>query len=317
VAALLGEDPGHERQLLGGHEAVDRAIGHSEEVPDPRAHERLPGGGLEGVVGDRAPLRAAPLAAVVTQVDVVGRIGEHHRRPPTTQQALDILPPRRVAAQEAVFAERPQIAGLGPRLAGRGAEGGVEVEVLDLIALLADLETPEQGFDLVIAKAREAEVEPRCRAELGEHPSKEGRIPFTMDLIEAEAEESSPLDRNVDPSDWDGRQAHSPSHEEALIATDHRPVLSTGDDGLDPPELVNASFESVEHGVADAARVFRVGPQQVDRDLLYGEDGWSHQEALRGGTWLDQVLPSGGPLWTHFVVGSYLVLYARFGAGSV
>ncbi len=67
-------------------------------------------------------------------------IGRQELRLGATEQAGYILGPRRVAAQEAVIPELPEIASFRPGCPPRFLERIVEVEALHLLALLADLD---------------------------------------------------------------------------------------------------------------------------------------------------------------------------------
>jgi hypothetical protein len=69
----------------------------------------------------------------------VGGIGRQELRLGTIEQAPNLLSARRIAAQEPMIPERPEIAGLGPGCPPRLLQGLVEVEALHALALLADL----------------------------------------------------------------------------------------------------------------------------------------------------------------------------------
>ena len=57
------------------------------------------------------------------------------------------------------------------------------------------------------------------------------------------------------------------------MTTDDGPVLAAREDGRDEAELAKAAFERVEFVIADPARVGRVRPEIVERDLLDDEGG--------------------------------------------
>jgi hypothetical protein len=57
------------------------------------------------------------------------------------------------------------------------------------------------------------------------------------------------------------------------VATNDRSVFPPSEEGLDEAELAEAPLEGVELVVADPARVRRIRPKVVDRDLFDSEGG--------------------------------------------
>jgi hypothetical protein len=88
-----------------------------------------------------------------------------------------------------VFAELPEITGLRARCPTRFLQRLVKVEALHVLALLAYLQAPEQVPDLVLAEAREREVDVGHRLEVSEETCEECVIPTPRDLVEREPEE--------------------------------------------------------------------------------------------------------------------------------
>jgi hypothetical protein len=103
--------------------------------------------------------RAAPLAAVVPVRDVVGWVGEGHGRPPAVQEARHGRCVRRVAAQEAVVSQLPQVARLGHRGGLCGLQGSIQVEGLYPLPLLPRVERLQQLVQLFLGEAGEGEVD--------------------------------------------------------------------------------------------------------------------------------------------------------------
>jgi hypothetical protein len=100
--------------------------------------------------------------------------------------------------------ERPEIAELRPRCPARLLQRLVEVEALRVLALLADLELSEQVSDLVLAEAREREVDVGRCPEVSEEPGEEGIVPGPADLVQREPQEARLFGRQVDPDDRPG-----------------------------------------------------------------------------------------------------------------
>jgi hypothetical protein len=139
------------------------------------------------------------MAAVVTEVDVVRRVGEGHGRLPAAQDALDVGRLRGIAAYEAMRSERPYLAGLRPRRPGSLLEGRLEVEQLDPLPALPDIEAAEERLDLVLVEAREGKVDVRPGLELGEEAGEELLVPGARDPVKREPEQASLLRRQGRP----------------------------------------------------------------------------------------------------------------------
>jgi len=88
-----------------------------------------------------------------------------------------------------VLIERPQVARLGAGLLRCRIECSLEVERLRSFAALADIQRSQQVRNLVLAEAREREVEVRRRLQVGQESSEELLVSRTRDLVEGEPEE--------------------------------------------------------------------------------------------------------------------------------
>ena len=272
MAALLGEDPADEGELLAAHEAVDRPVDDPEEVPAPGADERLPGDRVEVVVGDRpAPLRCRSVAAAVR--DVVRGVNNREVGPASGEQALDVLGLRRIAAPQDVRPHADRVARLRAGRPRRGLDGGVEVERFRALALLPGLEAPDEVADLPLVEAGQGDVEVGNDPELGEKAGEELLVEAPADLVEGDPEEAGLLLVEVEPDDRDGREAEAPRRDQALVAADDGVRLPPGEDGLDEAECPEAPGQGLELGLADPAGVRRVGQEPLDRDLLDAESG--------------------------------------------
>ena len=271
VTALLGKDAAHQRQLLAAHAAIDCTVNRAEEQLRPGPDESLPGRRVERVVRDRATAGAGLVTAVVAVVDVVGRIGEGHRRLRTHEGAGYILGVRGIAAEEAVPAEMPHVAGLGQRPPGRLPECHLEVERLGALAPLLDLRAAEEVRELILAEPRDAEVDPRHVLEIGEQTRQERFIPLTAGPVQGQPEKLPPLGADIEPGDRDELHTEATGSEQALVAADHDSIQSACEQGLDEAELADAARQRVELWPADVARVRGVGFEQVDRNLLDDE----------------------------------------------
>ncbi len=234
-------------------------------------HEGGEGGRIEVVVGDRAvALRRRALAAVIGHV--VRRVGDGFVGAATAEEAGDVLGPGRIAGEEPMPPKDPQVAGLRQGFPGRGLEGSIEVECLRALALFARIETAQEGCDLVLAEAREPEIDTRRVLELSEEPGQELFVPAAGDLVEGQPEGPGFGRWQVDEDDRNAGQARPASGNEALVAGHDRPVEG-GKNRLDDAVVTDAPGQGVELVLVDPARVRWVWPELLDRDLAHLQRG--------------------------------------------
>jgi len=93
------------------------------------------------------------------------------------EDPLDILGLGRVADQEPMLADGPQLTCLGPRSPGRFIEGGIQVEALRPFGLVSRLQAPEQVADFVFAEAGKGEVQLGARLQVREQAGEELLVP--------------------------------------------------------------------------------------------------------------------------------------------
>ena len=86
---------------------------------------------------------------------------------------------------------------------------GVEVEVLDALALLALLQRPEQLVELVLLEAGEREVDAVDGLEVGEQAGEQLVVPGAADLVQGEVQQAGLLEREVDEHDGHGLAARA------------------------------------------------------------------------------------------------------------
>jgi len=165
-----------------------------------------------------------------------------------------------------MLAEDPQVAGLRPRFPGRRLERSVEVERLGTVALLRRIEAPQERPDLILAEARQADVDVRRLAEVGQESGEEGLVERATDPIEGESEDLGLGLGHVEEDCRDRRHPEPARADEALVASDDDPGGSPGDDRFDEAESPDAPGEGVEFVGADLAGVRRIGPEPIDRD---------------------------------------------------
>jgi hypothetical protein len=108
-------------------------------------------GGTEGVVH--------PVAPRAIEADPVWRISRQEPRLGAVEEVGYIVGLGRVSALKPMVAELPEVAGLRAGCPSRLLERIVEVEALHVLALLTDLQLAEQVPDLVLAEARERQVD--------------------------------------------------------------------------------------------------------------------------------------------------------------
>ena len=174
------------------------------------------------------------------------------------QEARHIALVGGIPAEGPVVAQRPQIAA---RDAGCGLcflESGVQIEVLWPLTLLAGVQGLEELRHLVLTKARERQVGTGA-IELGKHPGEQLLIPLAGDLVQGEVEQLGLFWRQVEEDIRYGFQSQLARRQQPLVSTDHYSVIVSGDDRVDEAELQDAAGERLELGVADTARVGRVG----------------------------------------------------------
>ena len=114
---------------------------------------------------------------MVTEADVVGRVGERHRGTFAGQNSLHVLGLGRVADQEPMLADGPQLTCLGPRSPRRFLESSVQIEALRPFGLLPRLKAAEQVADLVLAEAGKGEVDLGARLQVREEAGEELLVP--------------------------------------------------------------------------------------------------------------------------------------------
>jgi hypothetical protein len=136
-------------------------------------------GTIVTVLRRRPGLSAREIAREVTAgaFEPDGEDATQELRCRTVEQAGHVVGARRISAQEPVFAELPEITELRARCPRRFLQRLVKVEALHVLALLAYLQAPEQVPDLVLAEAREREVEVRRRLQVGQESSEELLVP--------------------------------------------------------------------------------------------------------------------------------------------
>ncbi len=249
VAALLGEDPRHERQLLGAHADVDGAVDRGEQVPRPgpaRTPPRRSGRGSRW----RSAVAGAPRCwpPWSPRLDVVGRVGEGHRRPGPAEQPLDVLGAwwrRRHRSRWSPSAQRSPGLVRGARAASSRAV--VEIEVLRLArasrgsrgdrsrSLISSSPKPESERSTFGLACRSASS--RARSCSSQEP--EIRLRARLSRRACSIDE-------VEVGDRDGGQPEPSGREQALVAADDGAVLPAGEDRLDEAELAQAALEGVE-----------------------------------------------------------------------
>ena len=143
----------------------------------------------------------------------------------------------------------------------RGLERGVEIEVLDALALLADLERAQQLVEFGLIEARQREVEVFDGLQVGEEACQQLLVPMTGDPVQGDVQQPCLLEAEVDQDCRDGLQPEPAGGEQALVAADDRAVLAPRDDRVKEAELADRARQRLEFGVGDAARVRRVGAQ--------------------------------------------------------
>ncbi len=125
--------------------------------------------GPEGVVHAVAP------GGVVA--DPVGRIGREQPRFRTVEQAGHVVGIGGVTAQQSMVAQDPQIAELGPGCTSSFLERLIEIEALDPLALLASLKRAQQIGDLVLAEARQRQIDLGRGLQLGQKAGQQSVVP--------------------------------------------------------------------------------------------------------------------------------------------
>ena len=189
------------------------------------------------------------VAALV--VDEVGRVRRHQRRfLAVGEQARHGARVGAVADQEAMVAQRPQLATLGACGAACGLERRLDVKPgLGPLALLTHVEALEELAQLVLREPRERQVDVLDRPQVGEHPRQQLLVPRTRDPVEGEVEHAGLLDSEVDEDHRYCLHAQPACGEQALMTADDRLVLAAGDHGLQEAVLAQAARQRLKLGV--------------------------------------------------------------------
>jgi hypothetical protein len=140
-----------------------------------------------------------------------------------------------------------------------------------VLALLADFELSEQVSDLVLAEAREGEVDIRHSLQVRDQTCEELLVPRPADLVQRQPQEPCLFRGNVEPRHWDCGEPESAGRDEALVTTDNRSVSRRASTRLDEAELAQAPLEGVEFLLADPAGVGGIGVEWIDRNELDGD----------------------------------------------
>ena len=179
-----------------------------------------------------------------------------------------------VAADEAMVAELPAVAGADGWGCGLGVgPGGDGVEVFRLVAAGAAVEGAQKHLELIVAEAREREVEAGFGGEVCEQTGEQRFVPVAADAVEGEAEEAALVLVEVDEDDGHGGEAKAACGEESLVAGDDATVVGEGDERLDKAEGEERAGEGFEFGRCDRTGVGGVECEAVDGQLLDGGEG--------------------------------------------
>jgi hypothetical protein len=167
MAARGHQDLADQGHLLAAQEDVEGAVDDGHEDLGPRPDELSERLRVEVIAGNRAaPLHRRPVPTAVAHVEV--RIEDTKVRPATIEDPGNVVGLGRIAGEQAMFTQDPQVARLRSGFRGRRLERGVEIERLRTVALLAGAEAPQERRDLVLAESRQAEVEARRVLEVGD-----------------------------------------------------------------------------------------------------------------------------------------------------
>src|ERR1035437_430604 len=154
MAARSHQDLADQGQLLAAQEDVEGAVDDGHEDLGPRPDELSERLRVEVIAGNRgAPLRNWRGAASIR--GRAGRVEDAKVRPATIEDPGNVVGLGRIAGEQAMFTQDPQVARLRSGLRGRRLERGVEIERLRTVALLAGVEAPQERRDLVLAESRQ------------------------------------------------------------------------------------------------------------------------------------------------------------------
>ena len=242
--------------------AVDRRPRpeHFEHVGEHRAEEgvRVLDVDLAVLVGPVLARVVGPLAGVI---DEVGRIGCDERGCLARHDAVHVGELRAVAAEQAVVAEDPEVAGLRDRHGRRRLGTGV----VEVRALLGS-EAGDQPLDLLVVEAYA--VERALFAKLFEQAGQRGVIPLgeLVRLVVGDRVGDGVDVGAVEPPDRDLHQPELLRGLEARVAGDHL-AGAARDDGLLPAEAAEGGSDVRDRGVV-LTRVGRGAEELAGRDEL-------------------------------------------------
>ena len=160
---------------------------------------------------------------------VVGRIGENHVGRLAIQALGDEGLVGGVAPVEPVGAQLEASARGDPAgLPVVGSEGIVEVELFRAVPFLALGEAGQQGLEIVVGEAAQAEVPFRRGLQVDQEASQQVLIPVAADLVQGDVEQAGVLLGEVEQDHRHRRQPAAPRGDQALMAGDHAVVTAPG-----------------------------------------------------------------------------------------
>jgi len=136
----------------------------------------------------------------------IGRVGEGHVGPLCPHEARHGLAVGGVAAHDAVVTHLPDVTARNARRPRCILPGRLQVEGLRPGSLVPRLKRLQELGDLVLAEAREADVQVGRLLQVGQQAGQELLVPVAGDLVQGQVQELGLLWREVDEHHRDGLQ---------------------------------------------------------------------------------------------------------------
>ena len=245
--------PAVPRGILGdrlGHGGADKSV-----VELRALRTVVPG----HAIGLRPVLVAGRVVAAVV-VDQIRRVGREQHRPLAVHQPADIVMARAVAAQQAVVAEKPQIASprgrVARRLGDHDRRGG---------SLICIFGPGQQPIQFPILEAHDAEIDPGV-LQIAELQCQQRLVPAGIQRDAVVSQHQGPTLGVREPRQRDRRHGlhpKQPGGQHAPVAGDQRAVLGN-EDRVHEAELADRAGDLGDLRLAVGARIAGVGHQAVE-----------------------------------------------------
>ena len=163
-------------------------------------------------------------SAVISERDVVRRIGEAHLRLAHRRAASRHPLACGIAAHHTVLAELEEVARLRPGILICGPQSFVQVQALRSVTFVPGLKSLDELRDLLVLKSGKREVKIRSLGKVSKQSGKKLLVEVAADLVQGHVQKLGLFLRDIEVDDRDGAKSQPAGGKEALVAADHGSV---------------------------------------------------------------------------------------------